>query len=144
MAKKTIRMKKFALYLNGVMVGCATDVELNITRAEDETTCIDSGDFDEFEPGSINWNVSVSGTSRLYTAPDATTNVGYINLTDHLLAGTILDAVAGSVDDGDDVYTGKCWVSNINQKGSNKASGTYSCSLRGTGPLTKATQPVED
>jgi hypothetical protein len=143
MAKKTIRMKKFALYLNGVMVGCATDVELNITRATDETTCIDSGDFDEFEPGSINWNMSLSGTSRLYTTPDATTNVGYVDLTDFLLAGTILDAVAGSVDDGDTVYTGKCWVSNISQKGTSKAAGTYSCSLQGTGVIAKAVQPVE-
>lgn len=142
MAVKTIKATFFVLYIDGKMVGCANDVTLNISRATDEVSCIDSGVYNQYEPGAIDWTVDLSGTSRLYTAPDAATNVGYVDLTDTMLAGTQVVIVAGSRTAGDPVYTGSGFLTSVSQTGGARAVGSYSVSIQGTGPLTKTTNAI--
>lgn len=142
MAVKTIKGKDVGIYLNDILVGCAQEVSLSVSREEVETTCRASGDFKEYTPGDVEWSGSLSGAQRVATAPDAATNFTYENAMDGTLAGTLFTLKFGTDTEGDPVYSGQVFFTSAELSGS-RSDATFSVSFRGTGALTKSLVPAE-
>jgi hypothetical protein len=157
MAKTNIKGRDVALFFEKpagsgtyVRIQCATSVSLDLTTDETEVSCVESGNFKEFEPGDNSWSGSLEGGIRQITndatgpgSTDATDNISSENLIDLQLAGAImkirftLGLGAGSVR-----YEGKAFFTSNGIKGDRASAGALSTSFRGTGPLTKTLAPA--
>lgn len=158
MAKTPIKGRDVGLYIEKTAgsgtytrVGCVGDASLDIDTEEDESTCSDSVNFKEFEPGMISWAGSASLTARQLTddatatpaQTDATDGVSMENLIDYQLAGrkflmrvTLGDGVGAAR------YGGTIFITKNGIKGQTKGVATGSLSFRGTGALAKTLQPA--
>lgn len=153
MAILPIKGKKMGLYFekpagSGTyeQIGCADEVSLEVNTEEVETSCVDSGDFKEFEGGDIDWTISVSGGIRQATnSPtgntDADDNITAENLLDLQLAGAKL-LVRFSLGEGAGTvrYGGNVLITSNSLTGARKDAGKFSTKLRGTGALAKTIQ----
>jgi hypothetical protein len=132
--------------LKWIVVGCATDVSLDLDRESDEATCTASADAKEFEPGQYSWTMSPNLNVRQAT-DDATANPAETDATDNVTAENFMDlALSGEiVKVGVTIgpgakrarYSGKAFVNKASYKGQNKGIATFATGLQGTGPLTK-------
>lgn len=123
-----------------VLVGCMTDISLDIDRDSEEATCTASADAKEFVPGQYGWTAAPNLNVRQATDADADTNVTAENLIDLILAGEILDIEFDAGNTADSAkYSGQCFLTKASLKGQQKGIATFGSSLQGTGPLTKTT-----
>jgi hypothetical protein len=121
-----------------VLVGCMTDISLDIDRDSEEATCTASADAKEFVPGQYGWTASPNLNVRQATGVDKDTNVTAEDIIDLVLDGDILDIEfdAGNTSDSAK-YAGQCFITKASLKGQQKGIATFGTSLQGTGPLTK-------
>lgn len=160
--KQNIKGKNLALYLEKpvgsgtfVRIMCADEVGLESTTEEIESTNCDSDDEDtgvsykEYEAGDNSWTMNVSGGMRMITndesgpgAADADTNISSENVLDLQLSQTkLLARVSLDLGTGAARYTGKVLITSFSGSGPRADKGTFSATLRGTGPLTKSLVP---
>jgi hypothetical protein len=128
-----------------ILVGCMTDISVDIDRDSEEATCTASADAKEFVPGQYGWTASPNLNVRQATGADADTNVTAENFIDLTLSGEIIDiefdmgnTVAGTGGVVDSArYAGQCFITKASLKGQQKGISTFGTSLQGTGPLVK-------
>lgn len=115
-------------------VTCLTDASLSINNAMRQTTCKDSGQWEDNLPAQTSW--SISGSALL--AFDSANGVD--ELSTIALAQTSVDVVFGTGVTGDTEWSGSGYIQSfeLSSPGTNENS-TYSFEITGTGELTQAT-----
>lgn len=125
--------------VDGIAVGCATQLDYTITSGMVDVTCASSGSWKEQKPGQLSWNGTVNGVTRITTGDDIATNVTSKQLFDNIKDGDLI-VVSWTESDGtvDHDYSGSAYVSSLQKSAAPVAGGeaTFSCSLEGTGALT--------
>jgi hypothetical protein len=139
MAKEIIKAKSVFIYKDGVAIGCATDVSINVDVDTVEASCKDSEGWTESVPGDKSWTADISAIKRIFTDPDDDTNVSSTQIFDSIVDGDTLVLAFGTGVTGHTRYTGTAWVNNWGESAGNSGAATWSASFKGTGPLSKAT-----
>ena len=133
MASTKLNGTLIGLYYSGAKVGAATSHELNIESDMIDVTTKDSAGWAEVIPGLKSWDVSMDG---LLTYDET---VGYEALMDALTAKTLVAVKLSTEVTGNEKFYGNGYVTSLSQSAEQEAAGTYSCSIKGTGILTRAT-----
>lgn len=145
MAVNVIKGYDVGLYLGTILVGCADDISLDVSVAEDETSCratTGNSRVKTYEPGAVDITASVSGVTRVATGTDAATNVTAENILDGTLAGTKYEfrfsvgAGTGAVR-----YTAPGFFTKATISGAQEGNGTFSASARLTDTPVKTIAP---
>ena len=121
------------VYLDNVIIGCATSSELSVNVDLADATCKDDGGWSDHIHGLRDWSVSTDGL----VAYDGTNNIGDLYT---LLSGRTSVALKFTTNvTGDLVFSGQASVASISVSAEMEAAVTYSVEFTGKGPLTKAT-----
>jgi TP901-1 family phage major tail protein len=142
MAFRTVKGDDFALSIDVdgsgtlTLVGCATTSELSMSTEEQEATCKGSGGWSESQPTTKSWEISTDG---LYQPDSDVSAIDFWALWD---AGTIFDVKMGEAGPENTTYSGKAFITSLSFSGPSKENATYSVTVKGTGPLTKVTEPA--
>lgn len=117
-----------------VAITCLNDTSLEITNGTRETTCKDSGQFEESLYAQTSW--TISGTAL--ASYDGTQNHDEIAVL--ILAQTVSPIVFGTGVTGDTKFSGSgLWTKfSVSSPGTNQSC-TISFEIKGTGALTQAT-----
>ena len=121
------------VYLDNVIIGCATSSELSVNVDLADATCKDDGGWADHIHGLRDWSVSTDGL----VAYDGTNNIGDLYT---LLSGRTSVALKFTTNvTGDLVFSGTASIASISVSAEMEAAVTYSVEFTGKGPLTKAT-----
>jgi predicted secreted protein len=119
--------------LEYIMVGCATSSSLSMSTETQGASCKGSGGWEEVTVTTKSWE---TGTDALYRINSDITG---IDLFDMWEAGTLLKVQMGVGTSGGTVYRGTVYITSLEFNGPQGENTTLSASLKGTGPLVKAT-----
>jgi predicted secreted protein len=121
------------VYIDNVIIGCATSSELSVNVDLADATCKDDGGWADHIHGLRDWSVSTDGL----VAYDGTNNIGDLYT---LLSGRTSVTLKFTTNvSGDLVFSGEASVASISVSAEMEAAVTYSVEFTGKGPLTKAT-----
>lgn len=121
------------VYIDNVIIGCATSSELSVNVDLADATCKDDGGWADHIHGLRDWSVSTDGL----VAYDGTNNIGDLYT---LLSGRTSVTLKFTTNvTGDLVFSGTASVASISVSAEMEAAVTYSVEFTGKGPLTKAT-----
>lgn len=126
-----VKGNKMLLYKDSVAFGCTTNASFTLTNDTVEVTCKDFDGKKQFELGAQDWNMSVGGIFQF-------DNVGIDDLLDLAIAQTQFTIRFGTEVIGDFYLQGECLITNVQIDSPLNAPVTYSATLQGTGPITKA------
>ena len=122
-----------AFYIDGALIGHATEGSISISEEPRDTTTKESGGWRELKEGLR----SFSGSTTHFHAEDATTNVD--DLYSHVEARTPVDFVFSTEQAGDKRWSGTVRVTSIEVSAGVEDNVGLSVSFEGTGPLTYET-----
>jgi TP901-1 family phage major tail protein len=122
-----------AFYLDGALIGHATEGSISISEEPRDTTTKESGAWRELAEGLRSW----SGSTTHFHAEDATVNVD--DLYAHVVARTAVDVVFSTEQTGDKRWSGTVRVTSIEVSAGVEDNVGLSVSFEGTGPLTYET-----
>jgi predicted secreted protein len=152
MALSNIKGRDLGLYvqktdgstLTWVLIGCATDVSLDVDTETDETSCAANGKYKSFEDGQITWTAAASLNVRQADGADASANITSENLLDIQLGDTnrVQLRYQVGIGTGSARYAGDAIITKSSYKGQQKGVATFSCSFQGTGELVKTLVPA--
>lgn len=121
------------VYLNNIIIGCATSSELSVNVDLADATCKDDGGWADHIHGLRDWSVSTDGL----VAYDGTNNIGDLYT---LLSGRTSVTLKFTTNvTGDLVFSGTASVASISVSAEMESAVTYSVEFTGKGALTKAT-----
>lgn len=121
------------VYLDNIIIGCATSSELSVNVDLADATCKDDGGWADHIHGLRDWSVSTDGL----VAFDGTNNIGDLYT---LLSGRTSVTLKFTTNvTGDLVFSGTASVASISVSAEMEAAVTYSVEFTGKGALTKAT-----
>jgi predicted secreted protein len=121
------------VYLDNVIIGCATSSELSVNVDLADATCKDDGGWADHIHGLRDWSVSTDGL----VSYNGTNNIGDLYT---LLSGRTSVSLKFTTNvTGDLVFSGTASVASISVSAEMEAAVTYSVEFTGKGPLTKAT-----
>lgn len=131
-----VNTKLMRIYTGGTpaAITCQTNAELTVTNGTRQTTCKDSGQWEEYLYGQTSW--SMSGEALF--SYDATN--GGTAIYDIAAGHTTISVVYQTGVTGDSKWTGTALVTEwkLSSQGQNE-NVTYSYTFQGTGALVKAT-----
>jgi hypothetical protein len=118
------------------VVSCLTDASLSLSQEFRDTTCKDSGGFNNILPAKRGWEMS---GSALFSYDGTTTFDDFFALWN---GQTLATVVFGTTVSGDKIYTGSAYLSSLSSSSSGTDENvTFEFSLTGTGTLTESTNP---
>jgi hypothetical protein len=118
------------------VVSCLTDASLSLSQEFRDTTCKDSGGFNNILPAKRGWEMS---GSALFSYDGTTTFEDFFALWN---GQTLATVVFGTTVSGDKIYTGSAYLSSLSSSSSGTDENvTFEFSLTGTGTLTESTNP---
>lgn len=121
------------VYLDNVIIGCATSSELSVNVDLADATCKDDGGWADHIHGLRDWSVSTDGL----VAFNGTNNIGDLYT---LLSGRTSVTLKFTTNvTGDLVFSGTASVASISVSAEMEAAVTYSVEFTGKGALTKGT-----
>jgi predicted secreted protein len=124
------------VYIDDVIIGCATSSELSVNVDLADATCKDDGGWADHIQGLRDWSVSTDGL----VAYDGTNNIGDLYT---LLSGRTSVTLKFTTNvTGDLVFSGSASVASISVSAEMEAAVTYSVEFTGKGVLTKGTVPA--
>ena len=124
------------VYIDDVIIGCATSSELSVNVDLADATCKDDGGWADHIHGLRDWSVSTDGL----VAYDGTNNIGDLYT---LLSGRTSVTLKFTTNvTGDLVFSGSASVASISVSAEMEAAVTYSVEFTGKGVLTKGTVPA--
>jgi predicted secreted protein len=124
------------VYIDDVIIGCATSSELSVNVDLADATCKDDGGWADHIQGLRDWSVSTDGL----VAYDGTNNIGDLYT---LLSGRTSVTLKFTTNvTGDLVFSGTASVASISVSAEMEAAVTYSVEFTGKGVLTKGTVPA--
>lgn len=131
-----INTKLLRIYTGGTpaAITCQTNAELSVTNATRQTTCKDSGQWEEYLYAQTSWTMSGEALASF----DATN--GLEDMYDIAAGQTNVSVVFQTGVTGDIKWSGTALVTEwtVSSPGTNE-NVTFSFTLQGTGALTKAT-----
>jgi len=129
-----VNSKLMKIKIGGSFITCQTNADLSVTNGTRQTTCKDSGQWEEFLYGQTNWTMS----GDLLFAYDAATP--HEDIYDIAVGQTLASLVYGTGVTGDVHWSGTAVVTewSMSSPGQNEnVTGAYS--FQGTGALVKFT-----
>ncbi|GAA4299392.1 hypothetical protein [Nibribacter koreensis] len=136
MAVTQLSATDLVVKINDIEVLCANSAELTIDREMLEAVCGASGNFTDYTPGRIDWSMSADALFRVFTTPDATTNVSAQNVATMLLAGTKVSVSFGTTVTGGFTFEGESYVNSFSASKEVDGVPSWSAGFQGTGALT--------
>lgn len=116
-------------------VGRMTNSSLSISMETRDTSNKDSAGFRELLSGQRSWSLAGDGLV-VYSLTSAD---GFSDLFGYWTARTLLDIRFGSVTAGEKRYSGKGFITSLDQEAGVEDNATFSFSFEGTGTLVEAT-----
>jgi len=129
-----VNSKLMKIKFAGTAITCQTNADLKVTNGTRQTTCKDSGQWEEFLYGQTNWTMS----GDLLFSYDAAQ--GHVAIYDVAVGQTTAALVYGTGVTGDIHWSGSAIVTewSMSSPGQNEnVTGAYS--FQGTGALVKGT-----
>lgn len=127
-----VNSKLMKIQFAGTNITCQTNADLSVTNGTRQTTCKDSGQWEEFLYGQTNWTMS----GDLLFSYDAAQ--GHEDIYDVAVAQTLASLIYGTGVSGDTHWSGTAVITewSMSSPGQNEnVTGAYS--FQGTGPLVK-------
>lgn len=121
------------VYINGVKVSNLTTNSHSVQMATRDASTKDSGGWKAVLGGQLSWSANCEG----YFAEDAT--LSYEDIWDLLSARTAATVMISSAVSGDIKYYGSAYITNLERTAGLEESVQFTCTLEGTGALTKGT-----
>jgi hypothetical protein len=122
--------------VGSTVVSCLTDASLSISQEFRDTTCKDSGGFNNILPAKRTWELS---GSALFSYDGTYTFDDIFALWNTQASATV---IFGTTVSGDKIYTGTAYLSSLSASSSGTDENvTYEFSLTGSGTLTESTNP---
>jgi len=131
-----INSRIMVIKVGASVVSCLTDASLSISQEFRDTTCKDSGGFNNILPAKRTWEMS---GSALFSYDGTLTFDDFFALWNGQTSATI---IYGTTVTGDKIYTGTAYLSSLSVSSSGTDENvTYEFSLTGTGALAETTNP---
>lgn len=131
-----VNTRIMVIKLGSAVISCLTDASLSMSQEFRDTTCKDSGGFNNILPAKRSWEIS---GSALFSYDGTTTFDDFFALWS---AQTIATLVYGTTVSGDKIYTGTAYLSSLSVSSSGTDENvTFEFSMTGTGTLTESTNP---
>jgi hypothetical protein len=122
--------------VGSTVVSCLTDASLSLSQEFRDTTCKDSGGFNNILPAKRGWEMS---GSALFSYDGTTTFTDFFALWN---GQTLATVIFGTTVSGDQIYTGTAYLSSLSASSSGTDENvTFEFSLTGTGTLAESTNP---
>ena len=119
------------IYKDGVAIACTTEASFTLTNEEIIVTCKDNDGAQQITIGGQTWEFTVGGIFQF-------DNVGADDLTDMAIDKTTAVIRFGTDVVGDFYLQGTAYITNIAITSPLNAPVTYTATLKGSGPITKA------
>lgn len=129
-----VNSKLMKIKFGGTFITCQTNADLSVTNGTRQTTCKDSGQWEEFLYGQTNWTMS----GDLLFSYDAAQ--GHEDIYDVAVAQTMASLIYGTGVSGDVHWSGTAVITewSMSSPGQNEnVTGAYS--FQGSGALVKFT-----
>lgn len=131
-----VNSRIMVIKLGTAVVSCLTDASLSLSQEFRDTTCKDSGGFNNILPAKRTWEVS--GTA-LFSYDGTTTFTDFFALWN---GQTLASIVFGTTVSGDQIYSGSGYLASLSVTSSGTDENvTFEFSITGTGTLTESTNP---
>lgn len=128
----SLNSSKVKIFFAGTAATCLVDATVSINMSTRDTTCHDSGDFEDALASVISWEMNGAGLFAF----DATN--GYDALFATILAKEKVAVAWGTAVAGDFKYGGNAFLTKLDGNASgNNANTQYSFSLKGVGAIAK-------
>jgi TP901-1 family phage major tail protein len=121
------------IYIGGVKVSNLTTNSHSVQMATRDASTKDSAGWKAVLGGQLSWSASCEG----YFAEDAT--YAYEDMFDSMTARTAVTVMISSAVTGDIKYSGSAYITALERTAGVEDSVQFTCSLEGTGALSKAT-----
>jgi predicted secreted protein len=129
----TVEGNIIGIYVDDVLIACATSATLDLTTALTDSTCKDNNGAEQVLPGQKSWSMALDGM----LAFDAT--YGWVDLVTAWDDSTLLTVKWGDEEVGDESYTGSAYIDSLSASAPLNEVTTYNVNFRGTGTLLIAT-----
>jgi predicted secreted protein len=133
MTAGTVEGNIIGIYVDDVLIACATSATLDLTTALTDSTCKDNNGAEQVLPGQKSWSMALDGM----LAFDAT--YGWVDLVTAWDDSTLLTVKWGDEEVGDESYTGSAYIDSLSASAPLNEVTTYNVNFRGTGTLLIAT-----
>jgi predicted secreted protein len=123
---------KIFVLVNGELVGCQKDSDLDISFDQIDATCKDNDGAKKTLPGQVSWSINMDAV-QVYN--DAN---GFQSLVAASLNKNSVAVMWSTGAEGDPVYSGNAYITKLNAKAPLNDVATYSVTFSGDGPLSSA------
>ena len=131
-----VNSRLMVIKVGTTVVSCLTDASLSLSQEFRDTSCKDSGGFNNILPAKRGWEMS---GSALFSYDGTTTFEDFFALWN---GQTLATVIFGTTVSGDKIYTGSAYLSSLSSSSSGTDENvTFEFSLTGTGTLTESTNP---
>jgi len=131
-----VNSRIMVIKLGSAVVSCLTDASLSVSQEFRDTTCKDSGGFNNILPAKRGWELS---GSALFSYDGTTTFDDFFALWTGQTTATM---VYGTTVSGDKIYTGTAYLSSLSVSSSGTDENvSFEFSMTGSGTLTESTNP---
>jgi predicted secreted protein len=130
MTAGTVEGNIIGIYVDDVLIACATSATIDLSTALTDSTCKDNDGAEQVLPGQKSWTMALDGM----LAFDAT--YGWVDLVAAWDASTLLVVKWGDEEVGDESYTGSAYIDSLSASAPLNEVTTYNVNFRGTGTLT--------
>lgn len=130
--------KQMSVYVDGSILGCATDFSLAVNKDVIEIACLGSTGAKQSVPDMYGWTVSFSG---MVMTTSTKTGKGYEDLMDEILNTNSSDVSVYILPNvsTNSYYVGNGILTSVTMDGGVGSAVTYSGEITGNGPLAKST-----
>ena len=135
MAVQNINGIDLKLKVNGIELGCAQAINLNVKTATSKAVCRGDGGWEQSIAGRHSWGTDTSGLIRFTSGSDVATNVTYNDLLALQKARALVTVVFGTAIVGDTIETGTAIITDIKATSPLDGAATFTVTLEGSGPL---------
>lgn len=131
-----VNSRIMVIKVGSTVVSCLTDASVSISQEFRDTTCKDSGGFNNILPAKRTWEMS---GSALFSYDGALSFEDFFALWNGQTSATV---IFGTTVSGDKIYTGTAYLASLSASSSGTDENvTYEFSLTGSGTLTESTNP---
>ena len=131
-----VNSRIMVIKVGSTVVSCLTDASLSISQEFRDTTCKDSGGFNNILPAKRTWEMS---GSALFSYDGTLTFEDFFALWNGQTSATV---IYGTTVSGDKIYTGTAYLASASASSSGTDENvSFEFSLTGSGALAESTNP---
>jgi predicted secreted protein len=125
----TIPGNMIGIYVDDVLIACATSASLDLSTNMVDSTCKDNDGAEQVTPGQKSWNMALDGMLAFDS------DYGWVDLSEAWDANTLLTLKWGTGESGDPSYTGQAYIDTLSASAPLNEVTTYNVNFKGTGVL---------